>query len=112
MRPDQEWLRDIQHNTDLVISFISSTNREEFLKDEMRSLAAAKAIENIGEAVKHISQELKARYPDVDWVGPARMRDRTALWILVRKLQYRLGHGHSGDTCVTETNCSNSGARV
>jgi len=77
MRPDQEWLTDIQHNADLVISFVSSTNREEFLKDEMRAMATAKAIENIGEAVKHISQELKSQYPDVDWVGPARMRDRT-----------------------------------
>lgn len=77
MRPDQEWLEDIQHNADLVISFVTSTNREDFLRDEMRSLATAKAIENIGEAVKHISQELKVRYPDVNWVGPARMRDRT-----------------------------------
>ena len=78
MRPDQEWLQDIQHNADLVIRFVSSTNQDEFLKDEMRSLATAKAIENIGEAVKQISPELKAQYPNVDWVGPARMRDRTA----------------------------------
>ncbi|MCB9079095.1 MAG: DUF86 domain-containing protein [Anaerolineaceae bacterium] len=71
-------MRDIQHNIDLVISFTTSTNQEEFLKDEMRSMATAKAIENIGEAVKQISPQLKDRYPDVDWVGPARMRDRTA----------------------------------
>lgn len=44
----------------------------------MRSLATAKAVENIGEAVKHISQQLKDRYPEVNWIGPARMRDRTA----------------------------------
>ena len=62
MRPDQEWLRDIQHNADLVLPVVSSTNQEEFLKDEMRSLATAKAIENIGEVVKQISPELKARY--------------------------------------------------
>lgn len=78
MRPDQEWLKDIQHNADLIIGFVSSIDQEKFLKDEMRSMATAKAIENIGEAIKHISPQLKGRYPDVDWIGPARMRDRTA----------------------------------
>ena len=77
MRPDQEWLKDIQQNANLVIRFVSSTSREEFLKDEMRSMATAKAVENIGEAVKQISKELKERHPNVNWVGPARMRDRT-----------------------------------
>lgn len=78
MRPDQEWLKDIQINADLAINFVSSSSRDEFLRDTMRSMATAKAIENIGEAVKHISQGLKNRYPNVDWAGPARMRDRTA----------------------------------
>jgi uncharacterized protein with HEPN domain len=77
MRADQEWLRDIQQNADLITNFVSSVSRAEFLRDKMRSMATAKAIENIGEAVKHISEELKGRYPDVDWAGPARMRDRT-----------------------------------
>jgi uncharacterized protein with HEPN domain len=77
MRADQEWLRDIQHNADLVASFVDATDRKTFLKDSMRSMATAKGIENIGEAVKNISQALKDRYPAVDWTGPARMRDRT-----------------------------------
>ncbi len=78
MRADQEWLQDILHNADLVASFVDSTDRKAFLKDSMRSMATAKGVENIGEAVKNISQQLKDRYPAVDWTGPARMRDRTA----------------------------------
>ncbi len=77
MRPDQEWLRDIQHNANMIANFISSVSRIQFLRDNMRSMATAKAVENIGEAVKHLSQELKDRYPDVDWAGPVRMLDRT-----------------------------------
>jgi uncharacterized protein with HEPN domain len=77
MRPDESYLLDIVHNADLLLDFVGETTRKLFFQDEMRQMAVEKGIERIGEAMKNISDELKQKYPEVDWSGFARMRDRT-----------------------------------
>jgi uncharacterized protein with HEPN domain len=49
--------------------------RSTFVKNDEKQYAIYKACENIGEAVKHISKELKNRYPDVPWKEIAGARD-------------------------------------
>jgi uncharacterized protein with HEPN domain len=77
MRPDESFLTDIVYNADLLMGFMVGITKEAFDQDDMRKMAAEKGLERIGEAMKNISNELKQNYPDVDWSGFARMRDRT-----------------------------------
>lgn len=78
MRSDLNFLNDIAHNAALLMRFVADIDRETFHQDEMRQMAVEKGIERIGEAMKNISPALKQKYPDVDWSGFPRMRDRTA----------------------------------
>ena len=77
MRPDESFLTDILHNADLLLQFVSGLTPEAFYQDVMRQMAVEKGLERIGEAMKNISLPLKQKYPQVDWSGFARMRDRT-----------------------------------
>lgn len=77
MRLDQAYLTDIVHNAELIMHFVAGVSREAFHHDEMRQMAVEKGIERIGEAMKHISEAIKQKYPNVDWSGYPRMRDRT-----------------------------------
>jgi uncharacterized protein with HEPN domain len=77
MRPDESFLADIVHNADLLMRFVAGVTRAGFYQDDMRKMAVEKGIERIGEAMKNISNDLKQKYPDIDWSGFARMRDRT-----------------------------------
>ena len=77
MRPDEDFLADILNNTELIMRFVAGITIEEFHQDEMRKLAVEKGIERIGEAMKNISEDIRKRYPNVDWSGYPRMRDRT-----------------------------------
>lgn len=69
MRPDRDFLTDILTNADLILRFVTGVTREAFHQDQMRQMAVEKGIERIGEAMKHISPELKQGYPQVNWLG-------------------------------------------
>jgi uncharacterized protein with HEPN domain len=53
-----------------------TTEWNAFAKDETLRRAFVRSIEVIGEATKHISPELRARYDHIDWRAMAGMRDR------------------------------------
>lgn len=46
-----------------------------FMAERMRQNATFKELENIGEAVKNLSDELKGRHPQIPWRNIAGMRD-------------------------------------
>lgn len=77
MRPDQDFLTDILDNAELILRFVAGVTREVFHQDKMCQMAVEKGIERIGEAMKNVSEDIKKRYPNVDWSGYPRMRDRT-----------------------------------
>lgn len=73
-----DFLGDIVRAMSQTERIVASVTFDEFVQNEEKVLAATKAIENIGEAVKNIPAEVCERYSEIDWKNMAKMRDRMA----------------------------------
>ena len=71
-----EYLRHILDETDYLISETQGLSRLEFIQDETLRRAFVRSIEIIGEATKKVPDELKQKYPQIEWRAIAGMRDR------------------------------------
>ena len=69
------FLEDAIHSMEKAEWFVSGMTYEEFVGDEKTMFAVVRAIETIGEAIKHISSEFRGKFPDVPWRDIAGMRD-------------------------------------
>src|SRR3989344_4611910 len=58
-----------------VGEFLSGVTEENFLNDAKTQKAVVRDLEIMGESVKNLSMEFRARYPQVDWEGVAGFRD-------------------------------------
>lgn len=73
MRGDRERLQDVMESARLVRREIAPRIGD-LERDPVLLLAAERLIEIIGEAVSSLSDELRARHPDVEWRGPMGIR--------------------------------------
>lgn len=71
----KDYLKDILDAMEKAQSFISDMNYEGFKEDDKTIFAVIRALEVIGEATKHISDEVRKRNPEVPWKDMAGMRD-------------------------------------
>ena len=55
--------------------FITDMTYEEFIKDEKTIFAVIRAIEVIGEALKHVPSEFRQKFSDIPWRDITGMRD-------------------------------------
>ncbi len=88
------FLRDMLEAARRVIRFTGDRYLEAFVADEMAYDATLRNLEVLGEAAKSIPEEVRQRYPDVDWRGIAGLRDVLAhayfalddatLWKIIR----------------------------
>ncbi|TRX25226.1 DUF86 domain-containing protein [Flavobacterium franklandianum] len=53
----------------------NTTSKEEFLGDWLKQDAVLKNFIVIGEAISQIDEEMKKKFPDVDWRGAKSMRN-------------------------------------
>ena len=53
----------------------NTTTKEEFLSDWLKQDAVLKNFIVIGEAISQIDEEIKLRFPEVDWRGAKSMRN-------------------------------------
>ena len=58
------------------MSYAADRSRSDLDEDELLRLALTKLVEIVGEAAKHISDEVRSSHPGVPWSAAARMRDR------------------------------------
>ncbi len=77
MYPSQlEFLRHILDECHFLLRVTAGKSREEIVNDETLSKAIIRSLEIVGEATKRTEENLKIRYPLVDWKEMAGMRDR------------------------------------
>ena len=90
-----DFLQDILEAIQSIEKFIAGLDFAEFERDEKTIYAVSKALEIIGEAVKHIPDSLRKQYPEIPWKAVAGMRDKlvheywgtdvTVLWKTTQK---------------------------
>jgi uncharacterized protein with HEPN domain len=59
-----------------IQSFVEGVDREAFQDDELRQSAVVFQLLILGEAAKHVSEDLQAAHDHIPWSKMARMRDR------------------------------------
>ncbi len=75
-RTDRDSLSDIQEAIRRVSVYTTGITYEAFLTDTKTQDAVIRNLEVTGEATKNLSEELRAKYPDVPWQSMAGVRDR------------------------------------
>lgn len=73
-RGDRHRLLDMQeavHDLEGIVT----RGREAWESDKVLRLAAQKLLEILGEAAKQVSEDVRARYPEIPWSDLARVRD-------------------------------------
>jgi uncharacterized protein with HEPN domain len=73
---DDAYLLDILIAARHAMKFRGELTWEQFRNSALHQHAIAKALENVGEAAKKVSDEMKAAHPEVPWVSIMSMRNR------------------------------------
>jgi uncharacterized protein with HEPN domain len=73
-KPDV-YLQDILESIDHIQRFLEGVSEDEFYKNVEKQDAVLRRLEIIGEAVKHLPDEIREDHPDIPWRQIAGMRD-------------------------------------
>ena len=80
MKKDKAYLKDILDAISDIEAFIANINESEFYINKEKKYAVVRALEIIGEAVKNLSKELRAKHKEIPWKEIAGMRDKLIHW--------------------------------
>jgi uncharacterized protein with HEPN domain len=74
-RDSTVYLRDILQAIKRIEAYTKGLSFEDFRKNQLVQDAVLRNLEIIGEAVKHVPEELQKKYPTVEWKKIAGLRD-------------------------------------
>jgi uncharacterized protein with HEPN domain len=72
----RDYLRHILDETTFLLEASRGLDLERFRSDGLLRRAFVRSIEIIGEAAKQLPADFRAAYPEIEWSGMAKMRDR------------------------------------
>jgi uncharacterized protein with HEPN domain len=75
-RDYRDYLEDVRQEATLALAFLGDATLDAFTQDRKTHYAVVRALEIVGEATRHIPQDVRDRYPDVPWQRMAGMRNR------------------------------------
>ena len=70
------YVKDILDAILAIEKFVEGMDFEEFREDDKTSSAVIRKFEIIGEAAKHIPEDVRQKYPDIPWKEMAGFRDK------------------------------------
>ena len=70
-----DFIDHIEESIKNIEEYTKEVNKENFLKDKKLQDAVVRRLEVIGEAVRNIPLEFRAKYPEIKWKKIAGMRD-------------------------------------
>jgi uncharacterized protein with HEPN domain len=73
-KPDV-YLQDILESIKHIQKFLDGVSEDEFYENVEKQDAVLRRLEIIGEAVKHLPEEIRENHPDIPWRQIAGMRD-------------------------------------
>jgi uncharacterized protein with HEPN domain len=75
-RDYRDFLNDIVGACRSIIDFVAGMSLEAYLRDEKTRFAVMRGYEIIGEAVRHLPDEVKVANADIPWTTMSAMRNR------------------------------------
>jgi len=75
LRDEIMYLQDIVRSCEKILRFTTGFNQADLNRDEKSYDAVVRNLEIIGEAAKHISDELRKQLPNIEWRKVAGLRD-------------------------------------
>lgn len=77
MYPSQlEFIKHIEYECVFLLKVTLGKTQQQILDDEILCKAIVRSLEIIGEASKKVDEQLKTKYPQIDWKSMAGMRDK------------------------------------
>ncbi len=74
-REYKAYLRDIYDATRKIEKYVEGISFEDFESNELIQDAVIRNLEIIGEAVKNLPENVKSKYPDIEWKRIGGLRD-------------------------------------
>lgn len=71
-----EYLKHILDEITFLEGETADYTEDEFMRDDLKQRAFARSLEIIGEAVKMVPDEFRAKHPEIDWKSFAGLRDK------------------------------------
>jgi uncharacterized protein with HEPN domain len=75
-KDDTIYLRHILDAIDTIEEYLRGVSEEKFKATRLLQDGAIRQIEVIGEAVRHMSKDIRRTYPEIPWQDIAGMRDK------------------------------------